>query len=28
VLARSFERDTTLAVGDNELGIEVKLAKA
>ena len=28
VLALSFERDTTLAVGDNELGIEVKLAKA
>ena len=28
VLARSFERDTTLAVGDNDLGIEVKLAKA
>ena len=27
VLALSFERDTTLAVGDNELGIEVKLAK-
>jgi isoleucyl-tRNA synthetase len=28
VLALSFERDTTLAVGDNELGMEVKLAKA
>ena len=28
VLALSFERDATLAVGDNELGIEVKLAKA
>ena len=28
VLALSFERDSTLAVGDNELGIEVKLAKA
>ncbi len=28
VLALSFERDTTLAVGDNELGIEVKLARA